>query len=220
MREKQTFEKNLYEQFARIGKALASPHRLELLNVLAQCERTVEALAKQTGQSIASTSQHLQVLRAAHLVEARREGTSMHYHLVSESVFMLWQAIRQVGEEQLPEIDRMMQSLLQNQNQMKPVEVGEVQHLLVNNQAILLDVRPVEEYAAGHLPHALSMPLSELEDHFEELPLEKEIIVYCRGSYCELAPEAVVLLHVHGYRARHFDHGIPEWRALALPVEV
>jgi len=218
--EKRIFKNQLYEQFARIGKALASPHRLELLDVLAQCERTVEALAQETGMSVANASQHLQVLRAAHLVEVRREGVSMYYRLADEDVFRMWQALRTVGEAQLAEIDRVVQSFLQDRARLQPMGAQDLLHHLGNDQIILLDVRPAEEYAAGHLPHARSIPVTELEARLAELPLDKEIVAYCRGPYCVFADEAVALLHERGYSARRLEEGVPEWRTLGLPVEV
>src|SRR3989440_3357838 len=218
--EKRIFKNQLYEQFARIGKALSSPHRLELLDVLAQCERTVEALAQETGMSVANASQHLQVLRAAHLVEVRREGVSMYYRLADEGVFRMWQALRTVGEAQLAEIDRVVQSFLQDRARLQPMSAQDLLHHLGNGQIILLDVRPAEEYAAGHLPRARSIPVTELEARLAELPVDKEIVAYCRGPYCVFADEAVALLHERGYSARRLEEGVPEWRTLGLPVEV
>ena len=218
--EKRAFKNQLYEQFARLGKALASPHRLELLDVLAQCERTVEALAQETGMSIANASQHLQVLRAAHLVEVRREGVSMYYRMADESVFRMWQAVRTVGEAQLAEIDRVVQTFLQDRTRLQPVGAQELLHRLSDDQIILLDVRPAEEYAAGHLPQARSIPVTELEARLAELPVDREIVAYCRGPYCVFADEAVALLRTRGYSARRLEQGVPEWRALGLPVEV
>lgn len=218
--EKRQYKNLLYEQFARIGKALGSPHRLELLEMLMQCERTVEALASETGMSVANASQHLQVLRAAHVVETRRVGTSIYYRLASEGVSTLWLSLRQVGEAHLAEIDRVVETFLQNRADLQPIAVHELLHRLRLDQVILLDVRPSEEYTAGHLPQARSMPVIELEARLAELPLEKEIVAYCRGPYCVFADEAIALLRAHGYQARRLEQGVAEWRTLALPVEV
>jgi rhodanese-related sulfurtransferase/DNA-binding transcriptional ArsR family regulator len=218
--EKRTFKNQLYEQFARLGKALASPHRLELLDVLAQCERTVEALALETGMPVANASQHLQVLRAAHLVEVRREGVSMYYRLADESVFSMWQALRTVGEAQLAEIDRVVQAFLQDRTRLQPMSAHELLQRLSDDQILLLDVRPTEEYEAGHLPQARSIPVTELEARLAELPVDREIVAYCRGPYCVFADEAVVLLRGRGYQARRLEQGVPEWRLLGLPVEI
>jgi rhodanese-related sulfurtransferase len=217
--EKRVFKNQLYEQFARLGKALASPHRLELLDVLAQCERTVEALAQETGMSVANASQHLQVLRAAHLVEVRREGVSMYYRLADESVFKMWQAVRTVGEAQLAEIDRVVQTFLQDRTRLQPMGAHELLRHLSDDQIVLLDVRPAEEYEASHLPQARSIPVTELEARLAELPADREIVAYCRGPYCVFADEAVTLLRARGYSARRLEQGVPEWRALGLPVE-
>lgn len=216
---KRAFKNQLYEQFARIGKALANPHRLELLDVLAQCERTVEALAEETGISVANASQHLQILRAARLVEVRREGVSMYYRLADESVFALWQAMRTVGEAQLAEIDRVVQTFLHDRQHWQPITAQELLRRLNNEQVLVLDVRPAEEYTVGHLPHARSMPITELEARLSELPADKEIVAYCRGPYCVFADEAVTLLRQHGYTAARLQEGFPDWRLLGFPVE-
>jgi rhodanese-related sulfurtransferase len=217
--EKRIFKNQLYEQFARIGKALANPHRLELLDVLAQCERTVEALAQETGLPVANASQHLQVLRAARLVETRREGTSIFYRLASESVSTLWLSLRAVGKTHLAEIDRVVETFLQDRAHWQPITAKALLEELRSDQVILLDVRPVEEYQAGHIPQALSIPVAELEARLSEVPLDKEIIAYCRGPYCVFADEAVALLRTNGYDARRLEQGLPDWRRLGLPVE-
>ena len=217
--EKRAFKDQLYEQFARISKALANPHRLELLEVLAQCERTVEALAEETGLTVANASQHLQILRAAHLVDARREGVSMYYRLADDSVFTMWQAIRTVGEAQLAEIDRVVETYLHDRRDFQPMTAQELLRRLNDEQVIVLDVRPTEEYTMRHLPHARSLPMTELEARLAELPVDKEIIAYCRGPYCVFADEAVALLRARGYQAHRLAEGLPDWRALGLPIE-
>ena len=217
--KKRAFKNQLYEQFARIGKALSSPHRLELLEVLAQGERSVEALAQETGMSVANASQHLQVLRAAQLVEVRREGVYIYYRLADERVFSLWQAMREVGEARIAEIDRIVQTYLHERTLLQPISAIELRQRLVEGDVILLDVRPVEEYEAAHLPDAISIPVTELEARLPELPQYKEIVAYCRGPYCVFADEAVALLQTNGYKARRLEQGLPDWRALGLPVE-
>src|SRR5438876_2670787 len=158
--KKRAFKTHLYEQFARIGKALSSAHRLELLEVLAQGEYSVETLAQETGMSVANASQHLQVLRSAQLVEVRREGVYIYYRLANEQVFTLWQAMRQVGEARIAEIDRIVDTYLHDRSLLQPISAHELLQRLVDHNIILLDVRPVEEYAAGHLPEALSIPVT------------------------------------------------------------
>jgi len=217
--DKRAFKNQLYEQFARIGKALSNAHRLELLEVLAQGEHSVEVLAHETGMPVGSTSQHLQVLRAAQLVDVRREGVYIYYRLADEQVFTLWQAMRQVGEARIAEIDRIVDTYLHDRNQLQPIGAAELLQRLVEGDVILLDVRPVEEYAAGHLPDALSIPVTELEARLLELPQGKEFVAYCRGPYCVFADEAVALLRSNGYNARRLEQGLPDWRALGLPVE-
>jgi rhodanese-related sulfurtransferase len=217
--DKRAFKNALYEQFARIGKALSSAHRLELLEVLAQGEHSVEELARETDMSIANASQHLQVLRAAQLVDVRREGVYIYYHLADERVFTLWQAMRQLGETRIAEIDRIVDTYLHDRNQLQPIGAAELLQRLVEDTIILLDVRPVEEYTAGHLPDALSIPVTELESRLSELPQDREIVAYCRGPYCVFADEAVTLLRTNGYHARRLEQGLPDWRALGLPVE-
>src|SRR5258707_5028033 len=217
--EKRAFKNQLYEQFARLGKALSSPHRLELLEVLAQGERSVEALAQETGMSVANASQHLQVLRGAQLVEVRREGVYIYYRLADERVFSLWQAMREVGEARIAEMERIVQTYLHERTLLQPISAAELRQRLVEGDVILLDVRPVEEYQASHLPGALSMPVPDLEARLPELPRGKEIVAYCRGPYCVFADEAVAFLQTNGDNARRLEQRPPHWRALGLPVE-
>lgn len=217
--DKRTFKNRLYEQFARIGKALSNGHRLELLEVLAQGEHSVEMLAQETGMSVANASQHLQVLRAAQLVDVRREGVYIYYRLADERVFTLWQTMRQVGEARIAEIDRIVQTYLHDRNQLQPISATELIQRLIEGNIILLDVRPAEEYAAGHLPDAISIPVVDLQLRLPELSRDKEIFAYCRGPYCVFADEAVALLRTNGYSARRLEQGLPDWRALGLPVE-
>jgi rhodanese-related sulfurtransferase/DNA-binding HxlR family transcriptional regulator len=217
---KRIFKDLLYEQFARIGKALSNGHRLELLEVLAQGEHSVETLAQETGMSVANASQHLQVLRSAQLVEVRRAGVYLYYRLADEDVFSLWQAMRKVGESHIAEIDRIVQTYLHDRSLLQPISAAELLRRLTEGNVILLDVRPAEEYTAGHLPNALSIPVADLEARLSELPQDREIVAYCRGPYCVFADEAVALLRTNGYRARRLEQGLPDWRALGLPVEV
>lgn len=218
-RSKRAFHDQIYTQFARIGKALANPHRLELLDLLAQSERTVEDLAREAALSIANASQHLQTLRGAGLVEARREGLYAYYRLADERVFRLWQAVREVGEARLAEVDRAVAAYLPGRALARAVAPADLLARLRDDAVVILDVRPVEEYATGHLPGARSVPVAELDAHLAELPRDREIVVYCRGPYCVFADEAVARLHARGYRAHRLDMGLPDWRAAGLPVE-
>jgi rhodanese-related sulfurtransferase len=219
IQSKRQFKDQLYEQFARIGKALSNPHRLEILELLAQGERTVEDLASEASLPIANASQHLQVLRAAQLVDVRRDGLYAYYRLSDERVFRVWQALRDLGELQLAEVNRLVQSFLQDRGPLQSINAAELVDRIEAGDVLILDVRPEQEYQAGHIPEARSIPINELETRLEELPRDQEIIAYCRGPYCVFADEAVTLLQKHGYRARRLIDGLPDWQALKLPVE-
>jgi rhodanese-related sulfurtransferase len=212
------FKDALYDQFARIGKALANPHRLELLDLLAQGERRVEDLAREASLPIANASQHLQALRRAHLVEARRDGTSIYYRLGDERVFRLWQALRDLGQARLADVDALVRTYLEDRDQFEAVDVLTLQRLLQDEDITVLDVRPTPEFRAGHIPGAHSIPFDELAARLHELPEAREIVAYCRGPYCVFADEAVALLRARGYRASRLAEGFPDWRAAGLPV--
>lgn len=217
---KRTFKDQLFEQFARIGKGLASGRRLELLELLAQGERTVEELASETGMSVANTSQHLKALREAQLVEVRREGLFARYRLANEHVFALWQALRDLGSARLAEVRRIVETYLTDRDSLRGITCKELNRRLRDRSVILLDVRPEEEYQAGHVPGARSIPLTELKARLKELPKRKEIVAYCRGPYCVYADEAVALLRSQGRKATRLETGFPDWKAQGLPVEV
>ncbi len=215
---KRQFKDQLYAQFARIGKALANPHRLELLDLLAQGERTVEELADVANMPIANVSQHLQVLRAAQLVDVRRQGLYAHYRLADQRVFQVWQTLRQLGELQLAEVNQLARNFLQDRSAFQSITAAELLQRLEAGSVLVLDVRPELEYRASHIAGARSIPIDELESRLDELPQEQEIIAYCRGPYCVLAYDAVTLLLQHGYAARRLVEGLPDWQALDLPV--
>jgi rhodanese-related sulfurtransferase len=219
LQNKRQFKDQLYEQFARIGKALSNPHRLELVELLAQGERTVEDLAAEANLPIANASQHLQVLRAAQLVDVRRDGLYAYYRLSDAHVFRVWQSLRDLGEQQLAEVGRLVESFLQDRSPLQSISAAELIERIEAGDVLLLDVRPEPEYRSGHIPQARSIPVNELETRLGELPRKKEIIAYCRGPYCVFADEAVALLQRHGYRARRLVEGLPDWQALNLPVE-
>jgi rhodanese-related sulfurtransferase len=208
----------LYAELARIAKALSSPSRLQLVQILAQSERSVEALGRELGLSTANVSHHLQELREARLVEARKEGLFVHYRLAGSDVFDLTNLLRQVGERRLAEIDRMVKGYYRSRDQMEAVPRDELFRRAREGTAIVLDVRPEKEYRAGHIRGAVSVPLDQLAARLEELPREKEVVAYCRGPYCFMAFEAVRMLRVQGRSARRLEEGFPEWRAAGLPV--
>jgi rhodanese-related sulfurtransferase len=210
----------LYEQFARLGKALASPRRIELLDLLCQGERTVEALAEAARMGVTNTSAHLQVLRAARLVETRREGVKVYYRLADEEVCRFFFALRDLARARLAEVEQVVRDYLEARDELEPVSRQALLERLGRGDVTVLDVRPPEEFAAGHIPGARSVPLPELERRLDELPRDVEVVAYCRGPYCVLAPEALGILRAAGFRARRLEDGFPEWRLAGLPVEV
>lgn len=213
------FKDALYAEFSRIGRALANPHRLEFLDLLAQREWSVDELAREAHLSVANTSQHLQVLRSAQLVSARREGLFVYYRLSDERVYRLWMAMREVGETRLAEIDRIVESFLGKRDDLAPIDAETLLERLRDEDVVVLDVRPPAEYEAGHVAGARSIPVDELESRLGELDRGREIVAYCRGPYCVFADEAVDLLSARGYQARRYVHGFPEWQLAGLPVE-
>ena len=208
----------LFDAFAQAAKALASGRRIELLDVLANGERTVEALAHEAGLSVANTSQHLQILRQAGLVSSRREGTSVHYRLAAPEVFELWRTLRTLAASRLAEVERLTAAYLGSRDELEPVTREELARRLQDGDLVVLDVRPATEYAAGHLPGAVSIPVGELRRRLAELPADREIVAYCRGPYCAFAHEAVGLLREEGFAARRLEDGLPEWQAAGLAV--
>jgi rhodanese-related sulfurtransferase len=208
----------LFDAFALAAKALASGRRIELLDVLANGERTVEALAGEVGLSVANTSQHLQILRQAGLVSSRREGTSVHYRLAAPEVFELWRTLRTLAASRLAEVERLTAAYLGSRDELQPVTREELARRLQDDDLVVLDVRPATEYAAGHLPGAVSIPVGELRRRLAELPADREIVAYCRGPYCAFAHEAVGLLRDEGFAARRLEDGLPEWQAAGLAV--
>lgn len=211
------FKHDLFEQFARLGKALSNGHRLEILEFLAQCEYNVDSLARLTGLSVANTSQHLQQLRQAGLVNARKEGLHVFYRLADPEVIELMAVLRRVAERNLAEVDRLVNSYLRVKDDLEPVPAEELLQRARDGLVTVLDVRPPEEYAAGHLPGAINISLAELEKL--QLEPDREIVAYCRGPYCVLAYSAVEKLRQQGLKARRLADGYPEWKDAGLPVE-
>jgi rhodanese-related sulfurtransferase/DNA-binding transcriptional ArsR family regulator len=209
----------LFEQFARIGKALSSARRLEMLEFLAQAERSVEALSRLTGLSVANTSQHLQQLRQAGLVDARKEGLYVFYRLAGDGIVRLLAALRAVGQERLAEVDRLVRHYLEAKDGLEPVPANELMQRARKGLVTVLDVRPPEEFAAGHIRGAVNVPVSELEKRLSEIPRGQEVVAYCRGPFCLMAFDAVAKLRQRGRRARRLEAGFPEWKSAGLPVE-
>lgn len=210
----------LNEQFARIGKAFASPRRVEIVDLLAQGERSVDALAVRAEITVGLASAHLQVLRRVGLIVARREGTRVIYRLAGDDVYRLLAAVRKFAADRLAETDRAARVYLGDADPLEPMSREELLARFKVGDAVVLDLRPVEEYRAGHIAGALSLPLEELEARLAELPAAIEIVAYCRGPFCALAPRGVTLLRRHGLRARRLEDGFPEWRLAGLPVAV
>lgn len=210
----------LYEQFARIGKAVAHPKRIELLDLLCQGERSVEVLARAAALSVTNASAHLRVLREARIVETRREATKVYYRLASDAVCGMFFSLRDLAAERYAEVEKLVRDYFEARDQLEPVTREELLTRADDGSVLVLDVRPGEEYQAGHIPGAISVPLDELEDRLNALAKNTEIVAYCRGPYCVLAPQALQLLRKHGYQARRLQDGLPEWRRAGLPVEV
>ena len=208
----------LYEQLGRVGQALGSAARLQILEYIAQGERSVDELARMTGFSVANTSKHLQALRQAGLVAARREGLRVYYAIAGDDVVALVSALRAVAEQRVAEVERLVRQWLAPRDEMQPVPAAELLKRLKKREVTVLDVRPAEEYAAGHIPGAINVPVEKLESFLSRLPKRKEVVAYCRGPYCLMSFEAVGKLRKHGLRARRLEHGLPEWRAAGLPV--
>lgn len=209
----------LFDEFARLGQALGNGRRLEILDVLANGDRSVDRLAAETGLSIANASQHLQVLWAAGVVRRRREGTRVHYGLSDPVVFDLWRNLRAVAAQRQADVRQLADAYLGARDTLEPITRAELLRRLKRREELLvLDVRPADEYAAGHLPAAISVPLAELRRRLRDLPREKEIVAYCRGPYCAFAHKAIGVLHQAGFKARRLEDGLPEWRAAGLPV--
>lgn len=216
---KRQFKTELYDHLARIGNALANGRRLELLDLLAQSERTVESLSQETEQPVANVSQHLQVLRRAHLVDVRRKGTYSFYRLADgNSVLALWMALRNAGETQLSEIQELLSSFFHARDTLEGVSVEELKQRLNDPGLIVLDVRPALEYEASHIAGARSIPIDEIRSRLDELPKSRKIVAYCRGPHCVFADEAVRVLRANGYKALRLETGFPEWKLQGNPV--
>ena len=207
------FKDQLYAAWAEIGKVLASPKRIELLDLLAQGERTVEALARETGLTVNNTSSHLNVLKDARLVGTRREAQFVFHHLIDDGVVALLRAVQALARRRLPDVDQLTRTHLDERDEVEPIDSKELQRRLRARDVLVIDVRPRVEYDAGHIDGARSIPVDELRTQLDQLPKDREIVAYCRGPYCVFAVEAVRYLRGKGYSARRLDVGLPDWRA-------
>ena len=216
---KRQFKDAIYGQLARIGKSLASGPRLEILDVLDQGPRTVESLAGEIGRSVANTSQHLQILRRARMVDSEREGVSIVYRIADDGVAGLVRSLRKLAESRLLEIEQISRSFFEQHTAMEPIDREHLVRRVRSGEVTVLDVRPQVEYSTAHIAGAISVPLEHLETRLAELPKNKEIVAYCRGPYCVMAVEAVERLLQAGFKAAHLDEGVSDWRARGLPVE-
>jgi rhodanese-related sulfurtransferase len=212
------FKDALYAQFARVGHALSGPKRIELLDLLSQGEKDVESLAESVSTPIKNTSAHLRVLREARLVDTRKEGTHVFYRLADAHVEGFLREFQTLGHARLAEVEQVTRLFLHSYDELRPVTLAELRRRLRDGSATIIDVRPRDEYQAGHIPRAVSMPLAEVKRRLKELPKTREVIAYCRGPYCVYSLDAVTLLRKNGYRARRAEQGLPDWRLAGLPV--
>lgn len=219
MKDHRRFKDALYAQFARVGHALASPRRIELLDLLAQGEKTVEQLAASIATPVKNTSAHLRQLRQARLVDTRRAGTFVYYRLAGDDLPPLLRALEAVAHQRLAEVRQVVEHYLDGRDGLEPVSLPELRRRLRLGDVTVIDVRPADEFRAGHIPGALSVPVAQLTRRLRRIPRRKEVIAYCRGPFCVFSLEAVTLLRRHGYRARRAGQGLPDWRAAGLPVE-
>jgi rhodanese-related sulfurtransferase len=218
--QRQAAKSALFDAFASVAQALGNGRRAEIVDVLAQGERSVEQLGGEIGQSVANTSHHLQVLARAGLVRSRREGTRIYYRLAGERVGDLWAAVREVADRHVAEVGVLADEYIGERDEVEQLSAEELEQRLARDQVVLLDVRPEPEYEAGHIAGARSAPLDELPELLSKLPRRREIVAYCRGPYCVYADDAVRLLRERGLKARRLDVGFPEWRRAGLPVEI
>ena len=214
-----TFKSDLFTQFARVGKALSNANRLELLEFLAQGSRSVESLAKVAKLSIANTSQHLQQLRQSGLVTSRKEGLKVYYSLSGDDVIDLLDSLRDVAERHISDVDKLVNTYLTAKDNLEPIPAKELLEKAKQDLITVLDVRPKEEFEAGHVQGAINIPIEELEQHLEQFDPTQEIVAYCRGPHCILAFDAVAQLREKGFKARRLENGYPEWKIAGLPVE-
>jgi len=213
------FKDLIFQQFANVATAFSSPKRLEIIDLLIQGEKDVDTLTKQISANFANTSRHLQILKNAKLVDTRRDGVRIFYRISDDRVFNCWKSLQLLAENHAAEIKNVLKEFLEEQTALNALSKEELLTRLQLNDVIVIDVRPEEEYKNGHIEGSVSIPLVELKDRLNEIPKDREVVAYCRGPYCVLAPEAVSLLKKKGYNAVRLEEGLPEWKAAGLPVE-
>lgn len=213
------FKDLIFQQFANIAAAFSSPKRLEIIDILEQGEKDVETLSRQISATFANTSRHLQVLKSARLVESRKEGVRIYYKLSDEKVFNCWKGLQSLAKSRVAEIREVVRDFLDERNAMNAISREELWSRIQSNDVIVLDVRPEEEFSSGHIPGAISIPLSQLRERLNEIPQDREVVAYCRGPYCVLSPEAIKILNDEGYAASRLEEGLPEWKEAGFLVE-
>lgn len=218
--EKREFKDKIYSELAKITKAMSNPHRLEIIELLAQGEFSVEQIATSTNLSVANASQHLQVLKAAQLVDISRQGNFIHYRLANGNVFKAWRALRELGIERIATIERLIKDFRTAKQSLESITIEQLLERLKQKNVTIIDVRPEAEFDTGHIPNALSIPIDQLNKRLKTLPKRSEIIAYCRGPFCVYADEAVAILLKHGYKAKRLEQGFPDWQAEDLPVQI
>ena len=217
---KREFKDKVYSELAKITKSMANPHRLEIIELLAQGEFSVEQIAEQTNLSIANASQHLQVLKVAQLVEIKRQGNFIFYRLSNDNVFSVWNALRGLGVERIATIDKVVNEFRKAKFDLETIKIDELIYKLESGKVTILDVRPESEYKQGHIANAISIPIKELSKRLKELPKRGEIVAYCRGPFCVYADEAILLLKKAGYKASRLEEGYPDWKLQGFPVDI
>ena len=218
--DKRTFKDRVYDELAKITKALSNTHRLEIIELLAQGDYSVEQISIQTNLSVANASQHLQVLKTAQLVDITRNGNFIHYRLANTNVFKAWKALRDLGVERIAAVEKLVKDFRKSRFQLESVTIDELISKLNSGKVTILDVRPESEFKSGHIANSISIPFDQLARRLKELPKRNEIIAYCRGPFCVYADDAVSLLNKAGYKARRLEEGYPDWKIMGLPVQM
>ena len=213
------FRDLVFQQFASIANSFASPKRLEIIDILAQGERDVDTLAKETGMNFANTSRHLLIMKSVKLLESRKDGVRVYYRIANDHVIACWKNLQLLAENRVAELREITRSFFEERGELEPISIEELWQRLQNNEVTLIDVRPKEEFESGHIPGAVSIPLSELKNKLVRIPTGKDVVAYCRGPYCVLAAEAIALLKKYGYKSFRFKEDIYNWKEAGLPVE-